>query len=79
MLGCPVCVLVLLSHTVLSELYQKKLVIEDEVKRLKGEGRDFSDRLVYVQCTKPPELIARSTNVLKKYGHYEEARKLRGW
>ena len=79
MFGCPVSVSVLLSHTVLSELYQKKLVIEDEVKRLKGEGRVLSDRLDLVQCTKPPEVVARSTNVLNKYGHYKEARKLRGW
>ena len=79
MFVCPVCVSVLLSHTVLSELYQKKLVIEDEVKRLKGKGGGLSDRLDLVQCTKPPEVVARSTNVLNKYGHYKEARKLRGW
>ena len=69
----------LLSHTVLSELYQEKLVTEDEVKRMKGEGGDLSDRVVPVQCTKPPEVVARTTNVLAKYGHNEEARKLRGW
>ena len=68
----------LLSHTVLSELYQK-LVTEDEVKRMKGEGRDLSDRVVCVQFTKPPELVARSVIVLNKYGHNEEARLLRGW
>ena len=79
MFGCPVYVLVLPSHTVLSELYQEKLVIEDEVKRMKGEGGDLSDRLVYVQCTKPPEVVAKSASVLDKNGHNEEARKLRGW
>ena len=79
MFACPVCVSVLLSHTVLSELYQEKLIIEGEVKRLKGEGRGLSDRLVYVQCTKPPEVVAKSASVLDKYGHNKEARKLRGW
>ena len=69
----------LLSHTVLSELYQEKLVIEEEVKRMKGEGGDLSDRLVYVQYTKPPEVVAKSASVLDKNGHNEEARKLRGW
>ena len=69
----------LLSHTVLSELYQEKLVTEDEVKRMKGEGGDLSDRVVCVQCTKPPEVIDRSVIVLEKYGHNEEARLLRGW
>ncbi len=74
-----VCVSVLLSHTVLSELYQEKLVTEDEVERMKGERWDLSDRVVVVQCTKPPEVVARTTNVLDKYGHNEEARRLRGW
>ena len=76
---CPVCVSVLLSHTVLSELYQEKLVTEDEVKRMKGEEGFLSDRVVLVQCTKPPEVVARTVNVLDKYGHNKEARKLRGW
>ena len=78
MCGCPVYVSVLLSHTVLSELYQEELVIEDEVKRMKGKGRGLSDRLVYVQCTKPPEVVAKSANVLDNYGDDKEARKLRG-
>ena len=79
MFVCPVCVSVLLSHTVLSELYQEKLVTEDEVKRMKGEGELLSDRVVIVQCTKPPEEVARTVNVLDKYGRNEEARQLRGW
>ena len=69
----------LLSHTVLSELYQEKLVIEDEVKRMKGEVGFLSDRVVIVQFTKPPEVVARTVAVLDKYGHNEEARWLRGW
>ena len=69
----------LLSHTVLSELYQEKLLTEDEVKRMKGEGGDLSARVVSVQCTKPPEVAARTVNVLDKYGRNKEARKLRGW
>ena len=69
----------LLSHTVLSELYQEKLVTEDEVKRMKGEGGLLSYRVVLVQCTKPPEVVARTTNVLDKYGHNKEASLLRGW
>ena len=79
MFVCPVCVSVLLSHTVLSELYQEKLVTEDEVKRMKGEGGTLFDRVVFVQCTKPPEVVARTTNVLAKYEHTMEAGLLRGW
>ena len=69
----------LLSHTVLSELYQEKLVTVDEVKKMKGEVEDLSNRVVLVQCTKPPEVVARTTIVLDKYGHNKEAKKLRGW
>ena len=69
----------LLSHTVLLELYQEKLVTEDEVKRMKGERGYLSDKVVLVQCSKPPEVVARTTIVLDKYGHNIEARWLRGW
>ena len=69
----------LLSHTVLSELYQEKLVTEDEVKKMKGEEGFLSVRVVRVQYTKPPEVVARTVNVLDKYGHNVEARQLGGW
>ena len=69
----------LLSHTVLLELYQEKLVTEDEVKRMKGEEGPLSARVVIVQYTKPLEVVARTVNVLDKYRHNEEARLLRGW
>ena len=69
----------LLSHTVLSELYQEKLVTEDEVKKMKGQGGILSDRIVLVQFTKPPEVVARTVIVLDKYEHNKEASLLRGW
>ena len=69
----------LLSHTVLLELYQEKLVTENEVKRMKGQGGGLSARVVLVQCTKPPEVVARTAIVLDKYGYNEEASLLRGW
>ena len=69
----------LLSHTVLSELYQEKLVTEDELKRMKGERGPLSDRVVLVQFTKPPEVVAKSVIALDKYGLNEEASLLRGW
>ncbi len=69
----------LLSHTVLSELYQEKLVTEDEVKRMKEQGGYLSDRVVVVQCTKPPEVVTRTVNVLDKCGRNKAARWLRGW
>ena len=69
----------LLSHTVLSELYQEKLVTEDEVKRMRREGGYLHDRLVHVQCTKPPEVVTRTADILDKWGFNDEARNLRGW
>ena len=69
----------LLSHTVLSELYQEKLVTEDEVKRMKGERGFLSHRVALVQCTKPPEVVARTVNVLDKYGRNVVVNQLRGW
>ena len=69
----------LLSHTVLSELYQKKLVTEDEVERMIEEGGYLSYRVVPVQYTKPSEVAAGTSDVLDKYGCNEEARQLRGW
>ena len=52
---------------------------EDEVKRMKGEIGSLYDRVVLVQCNKPPEVVARTVNVLDKYGQEVAARQLRGW
>ena len=76
---CPVCVSVLLSHTVLSELYQEKLVTEDEVKRMKGEGWDLLHQLIPIQYTKPPEMVTGTAAIMANFGHNKEARQLRGW
>ena len=69
----------LLSHTVLSKLYQEKLVTEDEVKRMKGERVDVIDRLVNDQCTKPAEDVTKTGDILDQFGHAESAGRLRGW
>ena len=69
----------LLSHTVLSELYQERLVTEDEVKRMKRERGYLAYRLLSVQCTKPQDQVTRTADVLDKFGYNAEARKLRGW
>ena len=66
----------LLFHTALSELYQEKLLTEDEVERMKEEG-DLFYRLV--QYTMNSEEVTRTAKVLEKYGHDFEASLLRGW
>ena len=62
----------------LSELYQKKLVTEDDLKRMKGEGGFLFNRVVLVQCTKPPKVLSITANVLDKYEYNDSAMKLRG-
>ena len=52
---------------------------EDEVKRMKGEGRGLSDRVVNVQYTKLPDVMTRTADVLDKYGVNEATRQLTGW
>ena len=69
----------LLSCTVVSELYQEKLLTEDEVKRMKVEGGDLLYQRIPLQCTKPPEMVTRIADVMSKFGHNEEAMQLRGW
>ena len=69
----------LLSHTVLSELYQEKLVTEDEVERMKGDGRDLPYQLIPILYTKPPEAVARIAHLMDNFGHDKEAMQLRGW
>ena len=76
---CPVCVSVLLSHTVLSELYQEKLVTEDEVKRMKEKGGDLLDQLILIQYIKRSKVVTRTAAIMNRFGHNDEAMQLRGW
>ena len=65
----------LLSHTVLSELYQERLVTEDDVERMKRVGGD----ILSVQFAKPPDVVTRTADLLDKWGFGVEASILRGW
>ena len=68
-----------LPHTVVSELYQERLVTEDEVKRMKGKGWDLLYQLISVQCTKSSDVVTRTAHIMAKFGHNDEAKQLRGW
>ena len=76
--GCPVSISVMLSYIVLLELYQEKLVTEDELKRMKT-GLNLCQRLVFVQSTKHQRVVIRTVHVLDNFGHNEGAKQLRGW
>ena len=69
----------LLSHTVLSELFQEKLVTEDDLDRMKGEEKHLPYKVLIIQCTKPPKVVTRTADALDKFGYNEAARRLRGW
>ena len=65
---CPV-------HVVLSRLYQEKMVTKQEMKELKHWPWD---RLVHIQCTKPPAVVERTAELLAEVGHNEEGKQLKG-
>ena len=69
----------LLSRTVLSELYQKNLVTEDEVKRMEGKSGYLLYQLVPFQWNKPLEVVTRTADIMNKFGYTERAMQLRGW
>ena len=75
----PACVSVLLFYTVVSELYQEKLLSEDEVKRMRGERGELLDQVISKKCAKHQEDVTRTAGVLDKFGEKERAAKLRGW
>ena len=64
-------------HVVLSTLYQEKMVTEQEVEGLK-QAEVPLERLVHIQCTKPPDVVTRTANVLAEMGLDEEGRQLKG-
>ena len=62
-------------HVVLSTLYQEKMVTEQEMEELKHR---CWNRLVHIQCTKPPDVVKRTAELLAEGGHNEEGKQLKG-
>ena len=52
---------------------------EDEVKRMKGGVRDLLYQLISIQCTKPPEVVTRTANILVMFEFKHIAGQMRGW
>ena len=65
------------THLVLSELYQKKLLTAADVSMMK-QNRYKPHDVVLVQCTKPPEAVAATADVMNTLKCTEEVTKLRG-
>ena len=67
---CPV-------HVVLSTLYQEKMVTEQEMEELKTLVRPWN-HLVDIQCTKPPDVVKRTAELLSEVGRHEKGKQLKG-
>ena len=53
------------------------MVTEQETKKLKSLMWPW-DRLVVIQCTKPPDVVKRTAELLAEVGHGEEGKRLKG-
>ena len=64
-------------HVVLSTLYQEKMITKQEMKELKPLVRPWG-RLVVIQCTKPPDVVKRTAELLADVGRNEDGKQLKG-
>ena len=64
-------------HVVLSALYLEKMVTKQNVKDLKAAKWPWK-RLVQIQCTKLPDVVKKTAELLAKVGHNDEASLLKG-
>ena len=64
-------------HVVLSTLYQEKMVTEQEMEELKPLAWPW-DHLVCIQCTKPPDVVKRTAELLAEVGCDKEGKRLKG-
>ena len=61
----------------LSALYQDKMTTEQELGELKPGVWPW-DRLVLIQCTKPPDVVKRTAELLAEVGRDEEGKHFKG-
>ncbi len=70
----------------LSTLYQEKILTEQEVEELKQAKTTVRlkpllypwDHLVEIQCTKPPDVVKRTAELLSEVGRDEDGDQLKG-
>ena len=53
------------------------MLTEQEMEKLKPLDWDW-DRLVQIQCTKPPDVVKRTAELLAEVGRDEEGEQLKG-
>ena len=64
-------------HVVLATLYQEKMLTKQDVEELKRAEVPW-ERLVRVQCTKPPDVVMRTAELLADMKLDEEGWQLKG-
>ena len=64
-------------HVVLSTLYQEKMVTEQELEDLKPAEWPWRS-LVQIQCTKSPDVVKRTAELLAEVECNEEVKLLKG-
>ena len=64
-------------HVVLSTLYQEKMLTKQEIEELKPPVRPWVG-LVVIQCTKPPDVVKRTAELLAEVGRGERGKQLKG-
>ena len=65
-------------HVVLSTLYQQKILTEQEMEELKQADWTWDHCLVKIQCTKPPDVVKRTAELLAEAGRDEKEKQLKG-
>ena len=61
----------------LSTLWQEKMITEQDLEDWKTHGFHF-DHLVHIQCTKPPDVMTRTAELLEGENETDCANMLRG-
>ena len=67
-----------LHFVVLAALYQKKVIAQHDLQKLKTSARNMLLDLVFDLCTRPSEDVATAADVLDMVGWKNEAVMLRG-
>ena len=62
----------------LAALYQKKVIAEHDLQKLKGSASDMLLDLIFDLCRRPSEDVAITADVLDMVGWIKEAEMLRG-
>ena len=64
-------------HAVLSVLHQKKVIVQHDLQKRRGNAQELLLYIILDQCTKPSEDVTTTADVLDTFGCKKEADMLR--